>query len=137
MRKSSLIRFVELPKILDECILVVAQNPDHIPFKIKRLYFISNAHPKLARGFHAHKFCEQIIFCISGSIKLVLDNGKKREEILLDQPNKGIFLDKMLWHEMINFKKNTILLVLASKAFNEKDYIRDYEKFKKRAGKIS
>ena len=137
MRKNSLFRFVELPKILDECTLVIAQNPNHIPFKIKRLYFISNAHPKLPRGFHAHKSCEQIIFCISGSVKLVLDNGKKREKILLDQPNKGVFLNKMLWHEMINFKKNTILLVLASKAFNEKDYIRNYEKFKKRADKIS
>lgn len=135
--KNSLIKFIELPKILDECELIVAQTPEHIPFKIKRVYFIRRAHPQLPRGFHAHKTCQQIIFCICGSIKLIIDNGKVREKIILAEPHKGIFLDKMVWHEMVNFKKNTILLVLASDNFNEKDYIRDYEKFRKRAAEIS
>lgn len=135
--KNKLVKFVELPKIFDDCVLVFAQTPEHIPFKIKRVYFISKANPKFPRGLHAHKTNKQIIFCISGSIKLFLDNGQKREEVILNQPNIGVFLDKMIWHKMQDFKDDTILLVLASDKFNPADYIRNYEEFKKRASKIS
>ncbi len=124
---------LNLPKIVDDCELYFAQTPEHIPFKIKRVYYITNSDTRLPRGFHAHKKTQQVIFCISGSIKLILDNGKKREEIVINQPSTGVFLDKMIWHEMLDFKKNTILLVLASKVFDEKDYIRDYAQFKKQA----
>lgn len=135
--KNNLVRFVELPKILDNCVLVFAQTPEHIPFKIKRVYFISKAHPKLPRGLHAHKKNKQIIFCISGSVKLILDNGQKKEKVTLNQSNIGVFLDKMIWHQMQDFKDDTILLVLASDKFNPADYIRNYEEFKKRTSKVS
>ena len=133
--KKGLVKFVELPKILDDCVLCFAQTPDHIPFIVKRVYYITRAHPKLPRGFHAHKKTKQIIFCIKGSIKLTLDNGRKRKQIILSKPNIGVFLDAMVWHEMINFKKDTMILVLASKKFDPSDYIRNYVEFKKRAQK--
>lgn len=130
--ENSLIQPVEIPRIIDDCFLYFAQRSDHIPFLIKRIYYILKAHPKKIRGFHAHKKTLQIIFCIQGSIKLILDNGEgKRSETLLNKPNVGVFIDKMIWHEMHDFKKNTILLILASKKFNPADYIRNYEQFKK------
>ena len=131
MLKQNEFQLIELPKILDDCFLYFAQAPDHIPFDIKRVYFITNARIKLSRGYHAHKKTKQVIFCIQGSIKLTLDNGSNRKEIILDQPNIGVLIDQMTWHEMTNFKKDTLLLILASEVFDEKDYIRDYAQFKK------
>lgn len=135
-RKSRLIKTVTVPEIVDDCFLYFAQNPNHIPFVVKRVYYIIRANPKLPRGLHAHRKTRQIIFCIQGSIKLTLDDGKIRKEIFLDKPNIGVLLDNMVWHEMIDFKKNTILLVLASEEFNEKDYIRNYEQFKKHVHQV-
>lgn len=129
-QKESLL--IELPKIIDDCFLFFAQTPDHIPFTIKRIYYITKPNPKLPRGYHAHKKTKQVIFCIQGSIKLTLDNGNQRKIFFLDQSHPGVFIDKMVWHEMDNFKKDTILLIIASKVFNPSDYIRDYHQFKKK-----
>lgn len=135
--EKSLIKLIKIPEIFDDCNLYFAQTKNHIPFSIKRVYYILQAKTKLPRGLHAHKKNKQVIFCIQGSIKLILDNGRRKKEIILDKPNVGIFLDKLIWHEMVDFKKNTILLILASKIFDKKDYIRDYENFKKKASKVS
>lgn len=130
--KPKLINLIKLPQIIDECFLCYAQEMDHIPFSIKRVYYILKSDPKKPRGFHAHHKTRQVLFCIQGSIKLVLDNGKLREEVILDKPEVGLLIDNMIWHEMHDFKKDTILLCLASRKFEEKDYIRDYEKFLKK-----
>lgn len=135
-RKNRLVKTVEIPQIIDDCFLYFAQHPSHIPFKIKRVYYLLSPDPKLPRGFHAHKKCQQVIFCIQGTIRLILDDGKKKEEVFLDKPNIGIFLENMVWHQMYDFKRNTILLVLASAEFSEKDYIRNYEQFKNQAHQI-
>ncbi len=134
--QKNLIHFIKLPKILDDCNLISAQSPNHIPFIIKRVYYIFQADTKLPRGYHAHRQTRQVIFCIQGTIKLTLDDGKKRQTTILKEPNIGVIIDKMIWHTMQEFKENTILLVLASKVFNEEDYIRDYGQFKKEADKI-
>lgn len=127
--KKSLIRSIEIPKIADDCYLCFAQHPDHIPFIVKRIYYIYKAQLSLPRGSHAHYKTRQILFCIQGSIKIILDDGRKRNKVILNQPETGIFLDKMIWHEMHNFQKDTILLVLASRKYEDKDYIRNYEQF--------
>jgi len=106
-----------------------------IPFNIKRVYWIYNVSSKKSRGGHAHRKTEQVLFCLQGSIKMDLDDGIHRDSIILNKPNIGIFLGRMLWHKMSNFKKNTILLVLASEFYNEKDCIRDYNTFKRLAQK--
>lgn len=131
--KNKLIQKIKLPKILDDCFLIFGQENDHIPFKIKRIFYILSSNPKLPRGYHAHKKTKQVLLCVQGSIRLVLNDGKQEKEIILDRPNLGIFINNMVWHQMHDFKKNTILLILASTNFDEKDYIRDYDKFKKRA----
>lgn len=127
--KRSLIHYVDIPKISDDCFLYFVQSPDHIPFAIKRVYYILKSRPNLPRGSHAHYKTQQIIFCIQGSIRMILDDGSKREEVILNQPETGILLDRMIWHEMHNFQKDTILLVLASRKYEDKDYIRDHEQF--------
>ncbi len=127
--KTKISKIIEIPKVTDEAYLAFAEGNRHIPFNIKRFYFIYDVNDNAIRGKHAHHKNKQVLFCIKGKIKVILDNGVEREEVILDKPNKGIFLDKMTWHEMVEFKKNTILLVLASEYYKEQDYIRDYGKF--------
>jgi len=102
-----------------------------IPFLIKRVYWIYKVFPQRFRGNHAHKKTELVLFCLQGSIKIELDDGRYKDSVILNRPDIGIFLGKMLWHRMCNFQKNTILLVLASDFYNEADMIRDYSNFKK------
>ena len=139
MRKQK--NLIKIPEIFDDCFLYFAQNPDHIPFKIKRVYYILKSDPRFTRGYHAHKSTDQALFCIQGSVGLILDNGKSRKRLELNHPGEGILINKMIWHEMYDFKGNTILLVLSSKVFKPEDYIRDYEEYLKlihgkRRGKV-
>lgn len=111
--------------------LVFCEAKKQIPFDIKRLYWIYNVNSKLTRGAHAHKKTEQVLFCLSGSVEIELDDGVHKDSVVLNTPYIGIYLGKKLWHEMKNFQKDTILLVVASEYYNEKDYIRDYSVFTK------
>lgn len=126
-----LIKHIKIPKITDDCVLCFAQSKDTIPFVIKRIFYILNADSTKSRGFHAHHKTKQILFCLQGSILIKVDDGITKEEIVLDKPEVGVLLDKMVWHEMHNFQKNTVLLVVASEEYDPKDYIRDYIYFKK------
>lgn len=131
MQQKKLIQLIQVPKIFDDCYLCFAQRLDHIPFPIKRVYYIFEASTKLPRGLHAHKKTKQVLFCIQRSVKITMDDGRKRGSIILNQPDIGVFIDKMVWHEMRGFKKDTVLLILASTLFDQNDYIRDYDEFKK------
>ena len=111
--------------------LIAIEQLKGIPFEIKRVYYIFDTKDGVRRGFHAHKELLQVAICVNGSCKFLLDNGKERvEDIVLDSPNKGLFIDKMIWREMYDFSKDCVLLVLASDYYDEGDYIRDYGKFK-------
>jgi dTDP-4-dehydrorhamnose 3,5-epimerase-like enzyme len=129
MQKTRLSYIIEIPKIQDEGFLCFAEEKKHIPFPIKRFYYIYDVENGAIRGKHAHKETQQVLFCLKGSIKIILDNGKEKEEIILSNPNQGIFLDKMMWHDMVDFQKDTILLIVASDVYDENDYIRDYDNF--------
>jgi dTDP-4-dehydrorhamnose 3,5-epimerase-like enzyme len=112
--------------------LVIAESLKDIPFEIKRVYFINNLENCISiRGKHAHKELNQVIFCVNGSFILDLDDGSKKQSILMNQDNVGVFLGKMLWHEMRDFSSGCVLLVFASDFYNESDYIRNYNDFKK------
>ncbi len=126
---------IKVPSIIehDRGNLSFCEIKKQIPFNVKRIYWIYNVLSKEDRGKHAHKKTEQVLFCLHGLITLELDDGIRKDSVILDNPYTGIFLGKMLWHTMKNFKKDTILLVLASKYYDEKDYIRDYNNFKKLA----
>ena len=109
--------------------LYVAEYLKDIPFDIKRIYFIKSVNDE-PRGFHAHRQLNQAAICIQGSCEMILDDGSTKEKIKMDAPNKMVMVDKMVWHEMHDFSKDCILLVMASDVYNENDYIRNYQEFK-------
>ncbi len=133
-RNTKLSYIIDIPVIVDEGKLMFAEIEKHIPFAIKRFYFISDIIPGAIRGKHAHKKTKQMLFCIRGSITMTLDNGKERESFKLDKPESGVFLDTMMWHEMTDFSSDSLLLVVASDPYVEEDYIRDYKTFIQLAG---
>lgn len=110
--------------------LVSLDNNSGLPFDIKRVYYIYKTKPGVARGFHAHKKLHQVAVCISGSCRMVLDNGLVRESVAMDSSTLCIDLPPMLWHEMYDFSEDCVLLVVASDYYDEDDYIRDYDRFK-------
>ncbi len=123
---------INLQQINDEKdgVLSVAEQEKQIPFRIKRVYYIHSFKDKNAiRGFHAHKYLEQAIFCISGSFKLMTNDGNNEQSFLLNNPNQGIYIGKELWHIMDQFSHDCIILVFASDFFDESDYIRNYQEF--------
>lgn len=133
----NLIEWIELTNLGDHRgSLVVAEANRNIPFSIQRLYYIFGAQPDVPRGFHAHKELQQIAFCIQGSCKILMNNGKEKQEVLIGQPNKGLFIPPMVWHEMHGFSEDCILLVLASDHYDESDYIRNYDQFLEEADKV-
>ena len=125
---KKLTKLVKAPAILTDGTLVQLQSPE-IPFDVKRVYFIYGVSVGAVRGAHTHKETVQALFCIQGEIVIALDDGKKREKILLNKPNVGVLLEPGMWHEMQDFKKDTILLVLASEKHKPKDYVKNYEDF--------
>lgn len=132
----NLIEWIELPNLGDHRgSLMVAEANRNIPLNIQRLYYIFGAQPDVPRGFHAHKKLQQIAFCIQGSCKMLMDNGKEKQEVLIGQSNKGLFIPPMVWHEMHDFSEDCILLVLASDHYDESDYIRNYDQFLEEADK--
>ncbi len=110
--------------------LAIAETNKSIPFAIKRVYYINNLdNPKAIRGKHAHKKTEQIIFCLNGHFTLDLDDGKTKQTLTLRNNYSGVLLGKMLWHNMRNFSKDCIILVISNNIYKENDYIRDYRTF--------
>lgn len=110
--------------------LVAVEQFSNVPFAIKRVYYLYGTLNGVSRGFHAHIALTQVAVCVSGSCRMLLDDGTVREDILLDNPSKGIVIEPMMWHEMHDFSPDCVLLVLASDHYDESDYIRDYERFK-------
>lgn len=126
----SLIKIINFPTIGDERgSLIAMEAKDQIPFDIKRVYFIFDTKKNVSRGFHAHKDLQQVAVCVAGKCRMTLDDGKKRKEVWLDSPNKGIFIDNYIWREMHDFSNDCVLLVLASQHYSESDYIRNYDQF--------
>lgn len=111
--------------------LVSLEEHKDIPFKIKRVYFMYDTLPGVRRGFHAHKKLEQILICIHGTCKILLDNGKEKKVVPLEKPYEGLYVSNNMWREMFDFSEDAVLLVLASELYDESDYIRDYDEFLK------
>ena len=111
--------------------MVVLDKSSGIPFDIRRVYYLFGTKNGFSRGFHAHKKLHQVMFCTSGSCRLTVDDGITKEDYLMDSPNIGVDLPPMLWHEMHEFSEDCVLMVVASDVYDETDYIRDYDKFKR------
>jgi len=113
--------------------LIPLEFPTSLPFSIKRIYYIYNVDKKEERGFHSHRNLEQLLICLGGSVKIRVKDGRTEETVLLDSPNKGLYIGPMIWREMYDFSPNATLLVLASNEYDEKDYIKDYYEYKEEA----
>lgn len=125
-----MIKWIDFPPLGDERgSLVALEAGKTVPFAIKRVYYIFGTKQGVARGFHAHKNLKQIAVCVTGKCRMILDDGKIRQEAWLDSPTKGLFIDDLVWREMYDFSENCVLLVLASEHYDEVDYIRNYDDF--------
>lgn len=85
----------------------------------------------VSRGHHAHKSLEQILICIHGSCKILLDNGAEKNIVPLERPYEGLYVSNAMWREMYDFSPDAVLMVLASDYYREEDYIRNYDEFLK------
>ena len=111
--------------------LVALEKGKFLPFDIKRVYYIWGTPAHVIRGRHAHKTLEQVIICTSGSCDFILDDGKSRQTIHLNNPAQGLYIKHNIWREFTNFSKDCVVMVLASEPYNEADYIRNYDEFKR------
>jgi dTDP-4-dehydrorhamnose 3,5-epimerase-like enzyme len=132
MSAMSLIKLIDFPPLGDERgSLVALENHKTVPFDVKRVYYIFGTQPGVSRGFHAHRALQQVAVCVAGKCRMVLDDGTVREEVCLDSPTKGLLIGNLVWREMHDFSTDCVLLVLASEHYDEHDYIRNFDDFKK------
>jgi len=121
---------VELPKISDpRGNLSFIEGKNHIPFDIKRVYYLYDVPGGSDRGSHAHKNLHQFIVAMSGSFDVVLNDGMKKKRFNLNRSYYGLYVCPMMWRDLDNFSSGAVCMVLASEHYNEKDYIRNYEEF--------
>ena len=125
-------RIIDLPKILyRRGNLSIIEEENHIPFKIKRTYWIYDVPGGEKRGGHAYRENQEFIVALSGSFDVLLDDGKEQNIFHLNRSYYGLYVPKGFWRKMENFSTNSLALILSSTPFNADDYIYDYEQFKK------
>lgn len=123
---------VQLPKIHNRAGNITAlENRISIPFEIKRVYYLYDIPGGEDRGGHAHKNLEQFIIAASGAFDVVLDDGINKKIAHLDRPYIGLHVVPGIWRELLNFSSGSVCMVLASQKYDEKDYLRNYNEFKK------
>ena len=110
--------------------LIAITGAKEIPFSISRIFYIFGTGKDVVRGKHANKKTKHILIALSGSCEVVVDDGKKRETFQLDSPDKGLFIDNLVWKDMKKFTKDCVLLVLANTEYDQYEYLRDYNEFK-------
>ncbi len=128
-RSMEIIKYTFSPHGDERGQLVAIEALKDLPFEFKRVYYIYDTKDGVRRGFHAHYDLEQILICVSGSCKIHLDNGFETQEVLLDKPYEGLYIANNMWREMYDFTKDAVLLVIASRPYDELDYIRNYDDF--------
>nr|QGT50686.1 dTDP-6-deoxy-3,4-keto-hexulose isomerase [uncultured Elusimicrobia bacterium] len=115
--------------------LVALEKGVDFPFDIKRVYYIWDTAAGVVRGKHAHRRLEQVIVCLAGSCDFILDDGKQRVTVHLDNPAQGLHIKHNIWREFTNFSQDCVVMVLASEHYDEADYVRDYQTFLQEAAK--
>jgi len=124
-------KIIDLPEVTNpKGNLTFIEGINHIPFEIKRVYYVYNTPEGMNRGGHAHKNLHQLIVAISGSFDVILDDGKERKNYHLDKPNTGLYTPPMIWHEFNNFSIGAICLVFVSDIFSKELTIDSYSFFK-------
>ncbi len=128
-------KIIDLPKIKDvRGNLTFIEQNKHIPFEIKRVYYLYDVPGGEARGGHAHISHQEFIIAAMGSFDIILDDGFEKKRFHMNRAYYGLYSPTMLWRELDNFSSGAVCLVLASELYDEKDYIRDYETFRRVCG---
>lgn len=123
-------KIIELPKITDpRGNLTFVEGGQHVPFDIKRVYYLYDVPGGAERGGHAHKDLSQLIIAMSGSFDIVLDDGHEKKRIHLNRSYFGLYVCPMIWRELDNFSSGSVCMVLASNHYDEADYYRNYNEY--------
>lgn len=123
---------IELPKFLDaRGNLSFVEQENHIPFAIKRTYWLYDVPGGECRGGHAYKENQEFIVALSGSFDVILDDGIEKKTFTLNRSYYGLYVPKGLWREMDNFSTNSLAMILSSTYYDADDYVRDYDEFMK------
>lgn len=130
--KLDKVEILDLPKILDERgNLSYLEGQNHIPFKIKRTYWIYDVPGGQMRGGHAYKSLHEVIIALSGSFDVVLNDGVEEKRFHLNRSYFGLYVPNGIWRHLDNFSTNSLCLIMASDIYDEKDYIRDFKEYQK------
>ena len=123
-------RLIDLPRITEpRGNLTFVEGGRHIPFELRRVYYLYDVPGGAERGGHAHRSLEQVIIALSGSFDVVLDDGFESRRYHLNRSYSGLYVPAMIWRDLNNFSSGSVCLVLASAPFDETDYYRDYPEF--------
>ena len=109
--------------------LVVVEGLKDVPFDIKRVFYIYGSDCDVVRGKHANRKTEFVLINVSGTSKVTTDDGYEKVTFNLDEPHMGVYIPEMVWKDMYDFSKDSVLLVLASEHYDGSEYMRDYEEF--------
>jgi hypothetical protein len=125
------VRLIELPRVADpRGNLTFVEGKSHVPFEIRRVFYLYDVPGGESRAGHANRELEQLIVAASGSFEVVLDDGVAHQRYTLNRSYFGLYVPGMIWRELVNFSSGSVCLVLASDAYDEDDYYRVYEEFR-------
>ena len=126
---------LDLPKMTDSRgSLSVVEAAQHIPFEIKRVFYLYEVPEGQRRAGHALRVCHQFIIAMAGTVDVVIDDGKRRQRVHLDRPDRGLLVPAMIWRELEGFSAGAVCVVLASEHYDLEDYFDDYAEFRKAVG---
>lgn len=128
-------RWIDVPGATDERGSINFLEPGKgIDFEPKRLFYLHHIAPGQWRARHGHRRTQLVVIAVSGSCRTHLDDGTDKESVTLDEASKGLYIGPWVWHELTDFAPGTVIVVLASTPYDEADYLRDYEAFRREVG---
>jgi dTDP-4-dehydrorhamnose 3,5-epimerase-like enzyme len=123
-------KIIDLPKITDpRGNLTFIEGGRHIPFEIRRVYYLYDVPGGAERGAHGHRTLQQFVVAMSGSFDVILNDGYDTKKIHMNRSYYGLYIAPMMWREITNVSSGAVLMVLASEFYDESDYFRDYQKY--------
>ena len=109
--------------------LTAIEGGEHVPFEVKRVFYLYGVQPGQIRGAHAHKDLHQLLVCLSGSFDVVVADGREQRQFRLSDPAVGLYVPPLIWDTELNFSPGAVCMVLASSHYDEGDYYRDHDAY--------